>query len=96
MTFHVRMRSRAREDIRDARDWYERQSPGLGDEFGRELAKVFARLETEPLIYQAVHREIRRALTRRFPYAVYYLVDKDRVNVFRVLHAARDPREIRR
>lgn len=96
MTFRVRIRSRARDDMRDAHDWYEQQSPRLGDDFVRELDNVFARLETDPLIYQIVHRHIRRGLTRRFPYAIYYLVEGDRVSVLRVLHAARDPREFRR
>ncbi len=70
MKFRVRIRSRARDDIREARDWYEQQSAGLGEEFGLELARVFTRLETEPRLYQVVHKQIRRALTRRFPYAI--------------------------
>jgi hypothetical protein len=41
MSFRVRIRSRALDDIRDARDWYEYQSLGLGEEFGLELDRVF-------------------------------------------------------
>jgi putative addiction module component (TIGR02574 family) len=33
MTFSLRVRARARDDIRGARDWYEKQSVGLGDRF---------------------------------------------------------------
>ena len=35
-------------------------------------------------------------MTRRFPYAVYFVVEESRVSVLRVLHHARDPREWRR
>jgi plasmid stabilization system protein ParE len=73
MTFRVRVRSPARDDIRDARDWYERQSSGLGEEFGHELDQVLVRIA-----------------------GVYFLVEGERVNVFRILHQARDPRELRR
>jgi len=96
MTFRVRIRASARDDIRDAFDWYEDQSPGLGNEFVTELDRVISKLTTDPRIYQTVHKEVRRALARRFPYGIYYLVDEDRVNVLRVLHLARDPRKIRR
>jgi toxin ParE1/3/4 len=34
---------------------------------------------------------VRRALARRFPYAVFYLVERDRVVVLAVLHQAVDP-----
>jgi len=96
MTFRVRIHAGARDDIREAFDWYEDQSPGLGDQFVTELDRVMSRLSTDPRIYQTVNKEVRRALTRRFPYGIYYLVDEDRVNVLRVLHLARNPREIRR
>jgi plasmid stabilization system protein ParE len=44
-------------------------------------------------MYQVVHEQIRRALTRRFPYAIYFVIDEDRVSVLRILHQARDPSE---
>ncbi|HLJ73174.1 MAG TPA: type II toxin-antitoxin system RelE/ParE family toxin [Thermoanaerobaculia bacterium] len=96
MTFRVRIRASARDDIREAFDWYDHQSAGLGDRFVGELDHVFERLTTDPRIYQVVHKEVRRALTRRFPYGIYYLIDDDRVNILRVLHLARDPMEFRR
>ena len=36
---------------------------------------------------------IRRALTRRFPYAVYFSVDDDLIVIIAVLDTARDPAE---
>jgi plasmid stabilization system protein ParE len=96
MTFRVRIRARARDDIRDARDWYEQQSIGLGEEFGQELERVFARLATDPQLYQVIYKHIHRALTRRFPYAVYFVIDDDRVNVLRIFHQTRNPGTIAR
>jgi len=37
MKYRLRIRSDARNDIRWARDWYDRQRPGLGSRFGEEL-----------------------------------------------------------
>ncbi len=40
-----------------------------------------------------VYRDIRRALTSRFPYAVYYRIVESDVVVFGILHTRRDPHE---
>jgi plasmid stabilization system protein ParE len=39
---------------------------------------------------------IRRALLRRFPYAVYFAVERDVVVILAVLHVSRDPAEWQR
>lgn len=38
-----------------------------------------------------IYRELRRALTRRFPYGVFYIVEETKIIVFAVFHAKRDP-----
>jgi plasmid stabilization system protein ParE len=96
MTLQLRIRSRAREDIRAARDWYEGQLAGLGAGFGGELDVAMARIAEGPLMFPRIHKEVRRALTRRFPFAIYFIHDQDRVTVLRILHQARDPREWQR
>lgn len=67
MSFRLRIRRAAREDIRSARDWYDRQSLGLGDRFGEELDAAIALVEERPLMYRIIYRDMRRAMTRRFP-----------------------------
>ena len=32
---------------------------------------------------------------RRFPYAIYFMIEKDQIIVFGLFHCARDPRTIR-
>lgn len=93
MTFRVTIRSRARDDIRAARDWYEEKSAGLGNRFGDEVDAVMLAIGDQPMIHAKIYHDIRRAMTRRFPYAIYFIVEGDRVAVLRVLHQARDPRE---
>ncbi len=39
---------------------------------------------------------IRRALVRRFPYAVYFAIEHDVIIVLAVLHVSRDPTEWQR
>jgi plasmid stabilization system protein ParE len=91
VTFEVRIRLEAEQDIAEAASWYERQQRGLGQEFLDEALAVFTRLAETPLGYELVHRSARRALLRRFPFAVFYIFDQDEVLVVGVLHGSRHP-----
>jgi toxin ParE1/3/4 len=83
-------------DVEAAFEWYETERPGLGLEFLDELRASYNRIADGPLKYQELRGGIRRALLRRFPYAVYFGIEGDIVVVVAVLHASRDPAEWQR
>lgn len=60
-------------------------------EFLDELRAAYNRIADGPLKYEELRGGIRRALLRRFPYAVYFALEGDAVVVVAVLHASRDP-----
>ena len=68
MSYEVQVRRAAELDIAEAQVWYETQQRNLGGEFRAEVSRVIDRLSGMPLIYQIVHRDVRRAIVRRFPY----------------------------
>ena len=86
------IRPEAETDLVNARDWYERQRQGLGAAFLLCVEEVLERIGRTPGLYSAVYHDVRRALTRRFPYAVYYIAGTE-VIVLGILHTRRDPRE---
>jgi plasmid stabilization system protein ParE len=83
-------------DVEAAFGWYENERPELGVEFLDELRTTYNGIADGPLKYQELHGGIRRALLRRFPYAVYFAVEADIVVIVAVLHASRDPAEWQR
>jgi plasmid stabilization system protein ParE len=80
-------------DIEAAFEWYESEQSGLGLEFLEEVRAAYARILDGPLKYQELRSGIRRALTRRFPYAIYFSVQDALIIVIAVLDTARDPAE---
>ena len=92
MTFRLAFRPDAELDLVDAYRWYEERAPGVGDHLLEALDATLALLAETPLAFPIVHRSTRRALLRRFPYAVYFLVDASVVSVIAVFHVRRDPR----
>jgi plasmid stabilization system protein ParE len=77
--------------VLDAHRWYRERSPRLGDRFRDALDATIARMRQNPLGYQVLFREVRRALLRRFPYAVFFKNHEEVVIVIAVLHMRRDP-----
>lgn len=83
-------------DIEDAHSWYESQRLGLGANFRDALEGVLKLLIQFPDAGPLAHRELRRVLVPRFPYAVYYRVVRQGIEVRGCLHQHRDPRAWRR
>ena len=91
MTPGLVVRAGAAADIEDAHAWYERTRPGLGEEFLTAVTAVLDRIGDNPGLYPVVHRDTRRALLPRFPYALFYRAEPDRILVIACFHAKRDP-----
>lgn len=83
----------AEADVAGAYQWYEEQSLGLGLEFLRCLEAALLSIQRTPLIYPVVHETYRRALVRRFPYAIFFEIDEqhNRCVVYAVFHCSQDP-----
>ena len=92
MTASLVVRSAAEADIADAALWYEQRAPGLGTEFLRAVDVTLAEVARMPERFPVVYQDCRRALPRRFPFAIYFVVSAGLVNVVACMHARRDPR----
>jgi plasmid stabilization system protein ParE len=92
MSLPIILRPEAETDMAEARDWYERQSAGLGQAFLTAVEAVFAHVGAFPESYAAEYRGVRRAAVQRFPYVVYYRITGESVEVLAVLHGSRHPR----
>jgi len=92
MSRTIIFRPEAEEDVRQSYLWYEERQIGLGRRFIDSLDAALTGIRERPLVYQVVEGNVRRALTRRFPYGVFFLTEPQRIVVLAVLHTARDPR----
>ena len=79
------------QDLAEASAWYESRRAGLGEEFLRCVDACIAAILRRPEMPAVVHRQYRRALVRRFPYAVFYEYEARTVTVYAILHGSRDP-----
>jgi len=81
----------ANEDLINGYHFYERQSQGLGSYF---LDSLFSDIDSL-LIYYGIHQQFfgkfYRLLSKRFPFAVYYTVEKTDIIIYAVLDCRSNP-----
>lgn len=78
-------------EIIAATQWYDEQRAGLGSEFLDEFEAALARIRLAPETYGVLINRIRQHKLHRFPFAVVYRVESDRIFVLAVMHLHRDP-----
>ncbi len=80
-----------RKELMEAQDWYEREAAGLGRRFREAINALTQRMTANPLQFPVVYENVRRALLRRFPYSLFFIIDDDTLFVIACFHASRDP-----
>jgi len=91
VTHNLIIRPEAEVEMTEAFDWYETRVPGLGSDFLFCVDALFHSIARNPKQYLKVYRETRRALTRRFPYEIFFIEEQERIVVLSVFHASRNP-----
>ena len=82
----------ARQELINAQDWYENASHGLGRRFRAAVNSLVERMSVNPGQFPVVYKNIRRAVMRRFPYALMFIVEPDdALTVIACFHGSRDP-----
>lgn len=77
----VVLRRAAERDLEQAAAWYDKQRSALGAEFLDSARERMAGVAENPEAYPVIVRDIRRALLRRFPYGLFYIIEPKRIVV---------------
>jgi len=85
----------AQVDLEEGRDFYEEQAEGLGDYFLKCIFRDLEELERFAGIHEIAHG-YHRSLSKKFPFAIYYLVRGDTLEIHAILDCRRDPAWIAR
>ena len=86
MSFTIVFNSDIESDLTDAYDYYELQLPGLGSDFLLSVEATLNHIQREPLHFQKIYRNKRKANLRRFPYGVFFLLSKKTIYILAVTH----------
>jgi hypothetical protein len=91
----VQILASAKDDLIEGFHFYEDKEAGLGDYF---LSSLYADIEALKLfagIHPIAYRHFHRALSNRFPFAIYYTQEQDSLLIRAVVDCRRNPSWIR-
>jgi plasmid stabilization system protein ParE len=94
MSLPIVFRHIARQEMDESITWYDSQRAGFGIEFASEIETFLARIADTPEQFGKVRGDVRRAVLRRFPYTIHFLLEANRIVVLAVFHVKRNPRTL--
>ena len=87
----VRYTERAKHDLELAYAWYEKQRRGLGLEFLDCVEAALLLIIDKPDLYRIYYSNFRGCLIRRFPFTVFYTIEKHEIIVHAIFNNKQDP-----
>ena len=81
----------ARDELAEAKRFYNRQQQGLGGSFQREAQTAARLIQERPLAWQIEVDPVRRFIFDRFPYKMLYIIRAEQIVVIAVAHQHRQP-----
>ena len=75
MTYKLVIKPFAELDAMEAAKWYNDHREGLGDEFLLALEAKIHAIRRNPNQFSVKYKKVRRALTERFPYGIFFLIE---------------------
>ena len=89
------LRRAAEKEFDDSIAWYEAGRAGLGQEFRAAIEECFQRIAGNPEWFPAVRGEVRRAVVRRFPFVIHFLIEKERLVILSIFHSSLEPKQLK-
>ena len=81
----------ALEEYNEAGFHYSRKEPGLDLRFIIAVESAIEGILQDPERYRRFDEDVRRCLTRIFPYAIFYTIEDDYVLIVAVAHCSKEP-----
>ncbi len=82
----------AREEFDEAADWYGKHESELRSEFITSIDETLIQVRRLPLSFPVVYgSNIRRALVRKFPFAIFFRYEETWIYIYAIFHTSRNP-----
>lgn len=86
--------SLAQQELEESAEWYEEQSPGLGERFANIIYSAANAISEDPFAYPSKKLNLREFVIDKFPYIIIYkYIEKENaVNILHIFHTSRNPK----
>jgi plasmid stabilization system protein ParE len=81
----------ALDEYREATLYYAERDPALALRFVDAVENAIRRIPEAPERWRVLEEDVRRCLTRVFPYGVLYTIEPEFILIVAVMHCSREP-----
>ncbi|MSU36359.1 MAG: type II toxin-antitoxin system RelE/ParE family toxin [Pedosphaera sp.] len=81
----------ARIELLESASFYEGRNIGLGTAFTNEIESTIRRIVSDPGQPRCIEGDVRRCLTKRFPYGILYTIEPEFILIIAIMHCSRKP-----
>ena len=81
----------ALDEYREAALWYSNRERTLALRFTTSIEEAIGRIVENPERWRVIEEDVRRCLTRIFPFAILYTIEQDFILIVAVMHWSREP-----
>ena len=92
MDLRIIVKPLAEIDLHEAVKWYVLENEELAETFLLEFRDAVMAVSRSPQGFQKRYKSIRAFAMKRYPYNIYYILDKETMYVVAVLHHKRNPK----
>jgi plasmid stabilization system protein ParE len=94
MVEKIKISSVAQNELEDSSEWYEEQSPGLGDYFADVIYRSLNSISKNPEAYHKKRANNREFVVDKFPYIIVYqfLKKENAIYIVHIFHTKRNPK----
>ena len=78
-------------EMMDSAVYYESQQKDLGKRFLSTVQDSLNHIQINPKLYPVVHLDVRRCLTKIFPFGVMFRIQPNQIVIMAVMNLHRDP-----
>jgi toxin ParE1/3/4 len=75
----------------EAVQYYAEQRVEVAQAFIAAVEEAVYRIRESPARWQVMDEDVRRCLTRKFPYGILYTIEQDCILILAVMHCSREP-----
>lgn len=86
----IRFRPEAEAELAEARLFYSLQRQGLDVALMQRIDQTLNAIAARPHAFPIIYGNLRRAVVRQFPFAIFYELSEHEINVFAVYHSSRN------
>jgi plasmid stabilization system protein ParE len=93
MEYNLIIKPKAQQDIREAINWYKKQSNNLSEKLLVKIDESLKKLQKNPEYYQKRYQEIRITFTKQFHYGIFFTIEDNTIYDHAILHTKQNPKK---